>query len=40
MSVSEELRPALSTFFQAYCCQLPFYYMLIITFCYCFTLLI
>ena len=29
MSVSDGLRPALSTFFQAYCCQLPFYYMLI-----------
>lgn len=29
MSISEELRPALSTFFTAYCCQLPFYYALI-----------
>ena len=29
MAISEELRPALSTFFQAYCCQLPFYYVLI-----------
>lgn len=29
MGVSDELRPALSTFFLAYCCQLPFYYMLI-----------
>ena len=29
MRVSGELRPALSVFFTAYCCQLPFYYVLI-----------
>lgn len=29
MRVSDELRPALSVFFTAYCCQLPFYYVLI-----------
>lgn len=29
MRVSGELRPVLSTFFTAYCCQLPFYYVLI-----------
>ena len=29
MGISESLRPALSTFFMAYCCQLPFYYVLI-----------
>ncbi|WP_295638640.1 MATE family efflux transporter [uncultured Mailhella sp.] len=29
MGISESLRPALSTFFTAYCCQLPFYYVLI-----------
>ena len=29
MGISDSLRPALSTFFTAYCCQLPFYYVLI-----------
>ena len=29
MQVAPELRPTLSTFFMAYCCQLPFYYVLI-----------
>ncbi len=29
MGISEALRPSLSTFFTAYCCQLPFYYVLI-----------
>lgn len=29
MHISEELRPAFSVFFTACCCQLPFYYMLI-----------
>lgn len=29
MGVSESLRPALAVFFTAYCCQLPFYYVLI-----------
>ncbi len=27
--ISDELRPSLSVFFTAYCCQLPFYYVLI-----------
>lgn len=29
MGISAEVRPALSVFFTAYCCQLPFYYVLI-----------
>lgn len=29
MGISDEVRPALSVFFTAYCCQLPFYYVLI-----------
>lgn len=29
MRISPELRPSLSVFFTAYCCQLPFYYVLI-----------
>lgn len=29
LQVAPELRPTLSTFFMAYCCQLPFYYVLI-----------
>ena len=29
MGISDELQPVLSVFFTAYCCQLPFYYVLI-----------
>ncbi|MBR5998265.1 MAG: MATE family efflux transporter [Deltaproteobacteria bacterium] len=29
MGIQEELRPVLSVFYTAYCCQLPFYYVLI-----------
>ncbi len=29
MRISNDIRPSLSVFFTAYCCQLPFYYMLI-----------
>ena len=29
MGISDDLRPVLSVFFTAYCCQLPFYYVLV-----------